>query len=127
MPLALCALGLPARVPFLERRLCRGELRDRNPVWAARNVAEAYAVAELDALRVASVLAADPNVNARFRAASQLHTLNHEFAHPFLVNGLEWVNLKDALVQICLYELAGVIPRKAERCLDKGILEVDPF
>src|SRR5439155_6605632 len=98
----------------LQGGLSGGEARDRDPEGRARDVVEPDPVAELDARRIASVLAADPDLQARPRLAAQLHTDLHELSDAPLVELLERVGRQDLAPHVFGQELAGVVARKAE-------------
>ena len=101
-----------------ERRLRRGEPRERHAVRRAGDVVEPEPVAERDRARLAAVLAADPELDARLRASPALDRDPHEVADPVLVEHLERVPLEDAVLEVVREELAlRVVAREAERRL----------
>src|SRR6266849_358901 len=112
---------LPNPLPFGERGSVRGgagfhgglgccQARDRDPERAARNVVEPDAVAEVDRIRVAAVLAADPHLQLRPRLAALAHGQLHEPADTLFVNRLERVARKDLALEVADDEVAlGVV------------------
>src|SRR5271155_2115993 len=100
MPPRLSGLAVtPRRPPLLlrlqlgHRRLSRREPRHGHAEGAAGDVREADPVAELHGFRVAPVLAADAELDARPRLRAPLDRYPHELADAGLVDRREGVLL----------------------------------
>src|SRR4029453_12103378 len=102
---------------FLERRLRRGEARQRDAVRGAGHVLQAELVAERDRGRLTAVLPADAHLDV-LHAAAALDRDAHEVADAALVDRLERVPLEHAVLEVARQELAlRVVAREAERRL----------
>src|SRR5437870_8590485 len=110
-----CIFG---RVGSSERGLRGREAREWDAVRRARHVVQAELVAERDALRLASVLAADAELELGLRAAAALDRDPHQVADAADVERLERVLLEHAVLEIRREELPlGVVTREAKRRL----------
>src|SRR6185369_10880914 len=106
-PSAERALALVARGRLLaQRRMRCGQAGDRDSEGRAGDVVEAHVVAELDAVRVAAVLAADPDLEARARGAAPLDGPLHQAADTLGVDRHEWINRQDLALDVLRQELA---------------------
>src|SRR5712692_1962808 len=77
---------------------------------AARYVVEPDAVAEMDRVGVAAMLAADPHFQLRPGFAPLAHGQLHQPAHALLVDRLEWIARKDLALEVADDEVAlGVV------------------
>src|SRR5262245_41878047 len=97
----------------LERGLRRGEARDGDAEGRARDVIEADLAEEVDARRIAAVLAADAELDARPRRAPPLLGHLHQRAHARDVDRLERILGEDVRLDVRTEELAGVVARDA--------------
>src|SRR5579883_171366 len=115
-----------------QRGLCGGQAGDGDAEGRAAYIVEADLVAELDALGIAAMFAADAELQGRIRSASLLGGHLHELAHAFAVERLERIDLKDLdllrcarLIQsihILQQELAlGVVAAEAKGRLGKVV------
>ena len=95
-----------------ERRLRGREPRERDAVRRARDVVEPEPVAERDRARLAAVLAADPELDARLRASPALDADPHEVADAVLVDHLERVALEDAVLEVGVRNLPSASSRE---------------
>src|SRR5579862_412552 len=103
-----------ARLLAGQRRMRRGEARDRHPVRRAADVIQPHLGAELHRGGVAAMLAADAELNAGPRLAAALAADADQLAHAFLVDGDERVALDDSLPLIGAEKSAGIVARQAE-------------
>src|SRR5665647_2539862 len=112
---------------LFDGRLGRGEPRHRDAERRAAHVVHAGAVAELDALGIAAVLAADADLEARPGAATPLDAHLHELADALLVEGRERVGRPDLLLlgDVEREELAGVVAAHARRLVLELLLDAD--
>src|SRR5665647_2110090 len=96
--------------------LRRGKPCHRDAERRAAHVVHAGAVAELDALGIAAVLAADAHLEVGPGAAAPLDAHLHELADALLVEGRERVGRPDLLLlgDVEREELAGVVAAHAE-------------
>ena len=101
--------------------LCGGKARDGHAEGGAAHIVQAHAVAELDARRVAAVLAADAEAQLRTGLAAQLRSHLHQFAYAVLVQVRERVALVDLVVVVIAEELARVVAAEAESHLRQVI------
>src|SRR5262245_7117854 len=103
---------------LLQRRLCGRETRQRNPVRRAAHIVEPDPVAEFDRTRLATVLAADTEVDLGLRSSSPLDRDPHQVADTLLVERLERVPVEHAFLEVEGEELAlRVVAGHAERRL----------
>src|SRR5947199_10539397 len=86
--------GLAYRLPA-ELSLRSGNARDRHAVGRATHVIKPCHVEERDRLRIAPVLAADPELEMRLRLAAGPRRQPHEPADPRLVDRLERAAVED--------------------------------
>src|SRR4029079_9296660 len=92
--------------------------RQRHAVRRAAHVVETEPVAELDGLRLATVLTADAELDVGLRRTPTLDADPHQVSDAALVEGLEGILLEHAVLEIEGEELPlGVIARHAERHL----------
>src|SRR5512143_290145 len=110
-----------AHALFLELGLRRRQPRNRHTEWRAAHVVEPGLIAELDARRVAAVLAADADLKVRSGTTSPGHAHLHELPHTLLIQGLEGVLFKDIVFGIVTDELARVVTAETEGCLREVI------
>ena len=89
-----------------QRRLRRGQARERHPERRARHVVEPDAVAEGDRSRFAAVLAADAELEVVLHAPAALDGDPHQVADALLVEHLEWIALENPVFEISRQELA---------------------
>src|SRR5262245_13514713 len=80
---------------FLERRLGCGEPGHWNAERRATHIVQTDPVAELDAVRVSTMFAADAELDIGTRAASLLDGDLHELADAILINGRKRIFLED--------------------------------
>src|SRR5881392_659669 len=100
---------------LVERRLSRGEPRQRNAVRRAAHVVEAEPVAETDRARVSAVLTADAELQIGSRLPAALDGDLHQLADTVEVERLEGIRVEHPVLQIEGQELAlGVVARHAE-------------
>ena len=109
--------------PARKRGLRRGEARERDAVGRARDVVEPERVAEGDRARLASVLAADAELELGRSAARPRSTaIRIRAPTPVDVEHLERVALDHAVLEVAREELAlGVVAREAERRLGEVV------
>src|SRR5665213_1583189 len=89
-----------ARLFGFDGELGRSEARDRNPVGRTRNIVHAQAGAELDALGLAAVLAANADFELLTRGTAQFDAHLHQLTHAGLVQTLEGVVLENGLAAL---------------------------
>src|SRR3954469_7602052 len=82
-----------------QRGLRRCEPRERDAVGRAADVVEPEPVAEGDRLRLAAVLAADPELQVLLGATAALDGDPHQVADAFLVEVLERVAVEHAVLE----------------------------
>src|SRR5689334_17097753 len=87
-------------------RLGGREARQRDAERRAADVVQAELVAEDDGLRLAAVLAADPELQLRLRRTAALDADSHQVAHAALVERLERVAFQHPVLEIEGEELA---------------------
>src|SRR5229473_1709777 len=104
------ALGLQL---FRCRSLCCRQPRCQHAIRRAGNIVQADLVAELNRRRIATMFAADSNLQVRARLASLFDGSLHQLAHTFLVDGREWIALQNAALNVSRQELADVVTREA--------------
>src|SRR5258706_1010815 len=92
----------------------RRESCDRHSERAAAYVVQPHLVAELYALGVAAVFAADAAFEVGLGLASQLDGHSHELAYAADIEGLERVAFEDFLFDVLGQEAAGVVAAVAE-------------
>src|SRR5688500_2513135 len=83
-----------------DRCLCRGEARDGHAVGGRRDVRESDLVAEGDRGRIASVFAADPDLEAGTRFAAAFDRDPHHRADAVAVEDLERIRRDDLLLDV---------------------------
>src|SRR4051794_2327392 len=104
--------------PDAESRVRGREAGDRHPVRRARHVVETDLVAELHRRGVATVLAADAELQTTPPLAPELHRRAHEIADAFEVDCLERVVREQVLLEVGRHEPAlDVVTREPERHL----------
>src|SRR5450759_5448104 len=96
----MSGVDLLARGAVPDRGLSRRQPRDRDPERAARHIVQAQLVAEVDRLRVATVLAADPDLHLRAGLAALGDGDGHQPPHTVLVDRLEGVARQDLPLQV---------------------------
>src|SRR6202030_3848359 len=98
--------ALPARplaALLLDKRLCRGEPRDGHAEWRGADVIHPRAIAEFNALGIASVLAANADLELRTRRPASLDGPFDHHAHAREIERLKRIrgeNSRFLLVQI---------------------------
>src|SRR5690606_17885386 len=112
-------LLLPVRLG--DRRLSRREPRDWHPEGAAAHVVEADLVAEVDARRVAAVLAADAELELAVHRAALLDRHGYELADTGGVERLERVLFENLAREIVGEERVDVVAAEAERHLGEVV------
>src|SRR5690606_19060929 len=100
-----------------QRRMCRGESRDRDPKRRARHVVEPGLVAELNGARITAVLTADADLQVATSPAPLPGPHLHELPDTVPVEHLERVVLEDAGVQVLRQEGGRIVTRDPERRL----------
>src|SRR5690606_23077980 len=108
-----CLLAGPRRLPRLDRRLRRGQPRNRHAERRAGDVVEPGRVAEAHARRIAGVLAADADLEIRPGRAAALDADPDQRADALDVDRDEGVLLQDPGLEVVGQELAGVVAREA--------------
>src|SRR5271156_1480401 len=78
----------------LDRCLRRRQPRDRNPVRRARHVIQPEAMAQLDARRIAAMLAANADLQTLVRLPPELDSNSHQLADA------DWVQLRERVLLI---------------------------
>src|SRR5208283_4944766 len=111
--IALDVLEFALRLTSLDRGLRRRQLRHRQAEGRARYVVESQAMTELDARRVAAMLAADPNLDALFGLAAAFDPDPHQIADTLGVEFLKGILQVDAAREIVVEELRRVVARQA--------------
>src|SRR3954464_7250258 len=100
-------------------RLCfqsglRGsQTSDRHSERRTTDIGEAQLIAELHAVRIATVLTADPELYIRAGAAALLHRDLHQLAHASLINRGERILLNDFQFLVRRQEGTGVVSAHA--------------
>ena len=89
---------MPARL-FYSRLRCR-EACDRDTERRATHVVQAQVVAEFHRTGIASVLAADPDLEIRTDASPKFNRHPHDFPHSLYVEGRERIIGENALLQV---------------------------
>src|SRR6266852_8408376 len=98
-----------------EGGLRRGQTRHRHSEWTARDVVQTQLVAEVDRVRVASMLAADPDLEVLPRLSTLGDGHRHQPPHAVLVDRLEGVARQDLALEVADDEVPlGVVARVAE-------------
>src|ERR1043166_7814953 len=100
------------RARLRQRRLCRGEPRDRHAERRAANVVQSDFLEELDRLRIAAVLAADAELQGWPRLTSFRDRDVDELPDAGRVDGRERVLLHDRELGVRAEERAGVVARE---------------
>src|SRR5688500_1689640 len=100
-----------------QRRLRRGEPRERDAEWRAGHVVETGVMAEPHGLRIAAVLAADADLEILALAAPALDRDLDELAHAGFVERREGIFGEDLPLEIIGQKPARVVAREAERHL----------
>src|SRR5262245_5271010 len=106
-----------ARRALAERGLRGGEPRDRHAEWRARHVVEPDLVAERDRRRVATMLAADAELEGVAHLATAIGRDADQLADAFAVERHERIDRQDALGLIRTEEARRIVARDAERRL----------
>ena len=106
-----CLLLLRVGAGLFDRGLGGGEAGDGDAVRRARNVGEAGLMAELHRVRVATVFAADAELDARAGLVALLDGDLDELADTGLVDRGEGVFLHDFVFGVGAEEAAGVVTR----------------
>src|SRR6266540_2379764 len=68
----------------------------------------------MDRRGVASMLAADADLERRPRPAAALHSHANELAHAVDIDRREWISFENLPLLVDLQELAGIVAREAE-------------
>src|SRR5688572_33050278 len=97
--------GLLLRLLLGQHALGRREARDRDTVGRAADIVQAGAVAELNRLGVAAVLAADADLEVAAGGAAALRADLHQLAHALLVERHEGVVGEDPALDVARQEL----------------------
>src|SRR5262249_59126750 len=100
-----------------ERGLRGGKARDRHPGRRARDVVEPDIVAEGDRGGIATVLAADSELEVVPRLAPALDRDAHELAHALAIERDERIDRQDALGRVWPQETCRVVAADPERGL----------
>src|SRR2546422_594346 len=79
------------RLPFFNHYLSCGQSRDGNPEGRSTDIVHAEPVAELDAVRITAVLAADADFQLGPGLAPLFDSPAHQHAYPFDIEGLKWI------------------------------------
>src|SRR5262249_53733919 len=95
--------------PHRERRLRRGQTRDRYAIGRTADVVQPDLLEEMDRGRIAAMLTADAQLDARTRAAAELHGRSHDRSHALGVEGRKRILIEDLLVLVDAQELADII------------------
>src|SRR5205085_1517449 len=101
----------------LERRLRRGEPRDRHPERRARYVVQAAAVEEPHRARFAAMLAADTDLERGPSRAAVVDRAANELADALLVEHLERIVGEDAAIDVRRQKAACVVAGQTEHRL----------
>src|SRR5438132_6615362 len=110
------------RAGLRERGLRGCQTGERDAVRRAGHVIQAEPVTERDTLRLAAVLAANPELELRLRAPPTLDSDPHQVAHAAHVECLERILLEDPVFEIERQELPfRVVAREAERRLSQVV------
>src|SRR5262249_40099769 len=99
---------------FAQRSLGGGQPCNRHPEGRAGNIVEANLVAEGNGSGIATVLAADPDLELVARLAATLGTDPHQLADPLAVDRHERVALEDATRRVGAEETRRIITADAE-------------
>lgn len=94
---------------LLQRRMRCRQSCYRHTVRRARHIVESCTVAERDTARVASMLAADPNLELAAYLSAVADSPLHQLPHTLGVECLEWVIRQKARFEIMRQEAAGII------------------
>src|SRR5690348_10001640 len=97
--------------------MCRREAGDRNAIGRAADVIEACAVAELDAAWVATMLAADAELQVGLGLPTACRGDFDQRTDTLAVDRLERISRQDAFLDIKREEAAGIVTAHAERRL----------
>src|SRR2546423_541052 len=115
--------GYPsARLPRRRHRCLRRPPADRHPDRRAAHVVESRYLEDLDRLRIAPVLAADPQLEIGLCLAAGPRGQPHEPPHAGAVDRLERASVHDPPLDVTLEEPAlHIVAREAERGLGQVI------
>src|SRR5438874_2207772 len=102
---------------FSQRRLCCGETRDRDTEGTATDVIQTEPVAELHALGIAAVFAANAELDLGATLSAFVDGNLHELADAGLIERRERVLLEDLVLDVRHEEVAHVVAADSERHL----------